>query len=334
MPNCTAYAWGRFFEITGTRPTLSTRDAERWYLNDSDGYNRGLTPKVGAVICWRKGSAVDDSDGSGHVGIVEAVNDDGSIVTTESAWGGYYWREKTRTNSDGRWGAGDAYTFQGFIYSPIDFDNVVGEVYNPKKVWDFLVEKIGNEYGVAGLMGNLDAESGLYANRLQGDIPYSEVSEQYTATVDLGIVSEYDFVHNGPNGGGYGLAQWTYSTRKQALYDMWKSGGYDSIGSLSLGLNYLWKELTEDFAGVLSTLKSATSIRVASDKVLSDFERPQGWDTEAKQLERLSLCQKWYDKYAGSAPDPDDPVNPTPGNPILPKKMSLLLLIAASRGGR
>ena len=36
-----------------------------------------------------------------------------------------------------------------------------------KKIWDFLMDKIGNVYGVAGLMGNLYAESGLKPNNLQ-----------------------------------------------------------------------------------------------------------------------------------------------------------------------
>ena len=31
-----------------------------------------------------------------------------------------------------------------------------------KKIWDYLIGKIGNEYGVAGLVGNLYAESGLF----------------------------------------------------------------------------------------------------------------------------------------------------------------------------
>ena len=31
LPNCTCYAWGRFYELTGERPKLSTSDAENWF---------------------------------------------------------------------------------------------------------------------------------------------------------------------------------------------------------------------------------------------------------------------------------------------------------------
>lgn len=122
IPNCTCYAWGRFWECQGSegsRPTLALHNAEDWY-NYSDGYSRGQTPKVGAVICWRKGNLWDDSDGAGHVGIVEAVYDDGTILTSESAYNGYTFRTKHR-NPTWNWDGGD-YVFQGFIYNPVTFD--------------------------------------------------------------------------------------------------------------------------------------------------------------------------------------------------------------------
>ena len=307
LPNCTCYAWGRFWECQGddgSRPSLSLNNAEDWWGHTSDGYERGQTPRVGAVICWRKGSAGDDSDGAGHVGIVEAVNADGTIVTSESAYNGYLFRTKTR-NPTSNWDGGD-YIFQGFIYNPVTFDGTssggtIDTSTNSGYIWVYFMEKIGNEYGVAGLMGNLDAESGLYPDRVQGDIPYSDYSKEYTAQVDNGAISEYDFVHNGPGGGGYGLAQWTFSTRKQALYDMYKSGGYSSIGSIELACDYLWHELQTSFPGVLSVLKSVTSIREASDKVLHDFENPAD-QSESVEETRAEMGQVYYDMYHGLMP--------------------------------
>lgn len=126
LPNCTCYAWGRFWECqgsSGSRPTLSLNNAEDWYAH-SDGYSRGSTPKLGAVLCWRKGALWDDSDGAGHVEIVEAINDDGTIVTSGSAYNGYLFRTKTRSD-DGNWSGGD-YTFQGFIYNPVEFSGSGG----------------------------------------------------------------------------------------------------------------------------------------------------------------------------------------------------------------
>lgn len=163
-------------------------------------------------------------------------------------------------------------------------------------IWDYLFERIGNEYGVAGLMGNLQAESGLYPDRVQGDVPYSQYSANYTADVDSGVISEYDFVNNGPNGGGYGLAQWTHPSRKQALYDRWESG-YPSIGCIDLALEHLWTELQYLFPSVLGTLMNATSIREASDVVLHDFESPLYQDPSV-EAQREALGQALYDEFA------------------------------------
>ena len=67
LPNCTAYAYGRIYEITGKRPNLSTGNAENWYgYNQSNGYYEyGQTPRLGAIACWSYGGS------GGHVAVVE-----------------------------------------------------------------------------------------------------------------------------------------------------------------------------------------------------------------------------------------------------------------------
>ena len=118
LPNCVGYAWGRWRELLGKKHKLSVNQAEIWYTNTSDGYKRGKTPKLGAVICWSKGSAKDYTDGEGHVMIVEKINSDGSILASGSDAGGsrFYTRKFTKSFS-----LGSKYKFQGFIYPPIDF---------------------------------------------------------------------------------------------------------------------------------------------------------------------------------------------------------------------
>jgi len=66
------------------------------------------------------------------------------------------------------------------------------------------MSKINNAYGVAGLMGNLYAESGLRSNNLQNtyEKTLGMTDEKYTAMVDNG--SYTNFVHDSA---GYGLAQ-------------------------------------------------------------------------------------------------------------------------------
>lgn len=168
-------------------------------------------------------------------------------------------------------------------------------------IWDRLMLEINNKYGVAGLMGNLLAESGLLPYRLQGDFSsdYS-VSLAYTQNVDNGIITEYDFVNNGLNGGGYGLAQWTFYTRKQALYNMKQSMNV-SIGSIDLALNYLLYELNNTYPTVLTTLKNSLTFREASDVVLHDFENPADQSQSVEEY-RESLSNSIYTEYAGSTP--------------------------------
>ena len=114
LPNCVGYAWGRFMEILGSTPKLSRRNAEDWYGYTADGYRRGNTPKLGAVICWRKGKTGTGSDGAGHVAIVEKINSDGSIVISQSGYNSKrFW---TSTIKSGY--ALSGYVFQGFIYNP------------------------------------------------------------------------------------------------------------------------------------------------------------------------------------------------------------------------
>lgn len=125
LPNCVGYAWGRFYEILGKAPKLSRANAEMWFIT-KDGYKRGQTPKLGAVICWRKGKAGWASDGAGHVAIVEKVNDDGSILISESGYKAFRFRTRVLRPS---YAIGSAYVFQGFIYNPAVKDAPKGKKY-------------------------------------------------------------------------------------------------------------------------------------------------------------------------------------------------------------
>ncbi len=168
-----------------------------------------------------------------------------------------------------------------------------------KTVWDFLLGKIGNACGVAGLMGNLYAESGLRADNLQNSFEKKLGLDDrtYTLAVDTGAYG--NFVGDGA---GYGLVQWTYWSRKQALLDFAKGGGR-SIGDLQMQLDFLWKELKEGYSGVLSVLQSAGNVRQASDAVLLRYERPT--DTSAAvQVKRAGYGEGYYEKYVGSVKKP------------------------------
>ena len=159
-------------------------------------------------------------------------------------------------------------------------------IWNNLKVW------IENDYGVAGLMGNLYAESGLRSNNLQNTYEKSlGLSDaEYTAKVDDG--SYINFIKDSA---GYGLAQWTYWSRKQMLKEFadWLN---TSIGDLQMQLSFLQKEITQNYASMLKTLQGAKSVKEASDAVLTVYERPadQGDSVKSK---RASYGQKYFDQF-------------------------------------
>ena len=142
---------------------------------------------------------------------------------------------------------------------------------NEEKIWNFLTGKGLNSYGAAGLMGNLFAESGLNPHNLQNtyEKKLGYTDDSYTDAVDSGKYT--GFTHDSA---GYGLAQWTYWSRKEALLNYVKAAG-TSIGDLETQLGFLWKELAESYTAVLAVLKKATSVRQASDAVLLKYEQPK-----------------------------------------------------------
>ena len=134
LPNCTAYAWGRWYELfdkynKGTKPEyLSHGNAEDWYpynknLSSDKQYPYGSEPKLGSIVCYN-----DPVEDKGHVAIVEKITkkDNGviEIETSNSGYGDSSWFFYLDTgSSNGKWcsKARDRYEFQGFIYLPFTF---------------------------------------------------------------------------------------------------------------------------------------------------------------------------------------------------------------------
>ena len=170
------------------------------------------------------------------------------------------------------------------------------------RIWSVLISMTGgNQYGAAGLMGNLFAESALNPKNLQQSFEkkLGYTDDSYTAAVDSGTYT--NFVHDGA---GYGLAQWTYWSRKDALLG-YAQGSGRSVGDLGLQLIFLSKELRTNYAGVLEKLRGAKSVRAASDAVLTGYERPKDQSEKAK-VKRAEYGQRYYDTYATSTKKESD----------------------------
>lgn len=130
--NCVGAANGRFNEIydeinktTGCKwqfkcnAELFPEQAEKY------GLAMGSVPKPGAIGVLQKGETLSKEDGYGHVFSVEKVLDYNpkayKVYTFES---GYDTKRtvatwnSTRSNTNGRYGAGSKYKFRTFIYNP------------------------------------------------------------------------------------------------------------------------------------------------------------------------------------------------------------------------
>ena len=84
LPNCTCYAWGRWYELLGSKPKLCINNASDWYYYP-DGYLRVDVPSKGDIACF-----INDTNGIGHVAVVEDVDLNGTILTSNSNYGGSY----------------------------------------------------------------------------------------------------------------------------------------------------------------------------------------------------------------------------------------------------
>lgn len=163
---------------------------------------------------------------------------------------------------------------------------------NDKVIWDYLIDIGLSPYGAAALMGNLYAESALNPFNLQnsGNLKLGMTDEEYTVAVDNGSYS--NFVYDSV---GYGLAQWTYWSRKESLFNYAKTRR-SSIGDLHMQLDFLCTEL-KGYKAVWNALRAATSIKEASDAVMTGYEKPADQSEPAKQ-KRAKFGQKFYDLYA------------------------------------
>lgn len=150
---------------------------------------------------------------------------------------------------------------------------------NAEKIW-FYFRNLGySEFSTAAAMGNIAVETAdTFDSRIvQGDIPFSQFSIDYTNKVDSGEVSKNDFMHHGPNGGGYGLVQFTYYSRKETLYNHAKETS-TSVGDLKTQLETImiefegWKS-----SSTYKTWKECSSesqLDTATLAFMKGYERP------------------------------------------------------------
>lgn len=145
-----------------------------------------------------------------------------------------------------------------------------------KSIYTALVAAGLSPEGACGLMGNFKAESGMLPNNAQNGLTRL-TDEEYTAAANNGTI---DFVGDSI---GYGLAQWTFWSRKQGLLNAARSRGV-SVGDMQLQLDFCMHELKTEYKGVWDKLCGEITVYDAAAVVCTDYERPahNNIDTRAK----------------------------------------------------
>lgn len=119
LSNCVGYACGRFNEIIGSMnyPYLNCNAENFIERAISAGLSVANKPSLGGIMVWKNGT-LSGNDGAGHVAIVERIDSENQIYTSESSYGSTAFWNQIRTNSNGRWGLSNGYTFRGCIINP------------------------------------------------------------------------------------------------------------------------------------------------------------------------------------------------------------------------
>lgn len=185
-----------------------------------------------------------------------------------------------------------------------------------KIIWDTFIKAGFPEVSAAGFIGNLQAESALKPNNLQNSYEKSLGMDDitYTAAVDNKSYSKSSFYNDKA---GYGLAQWTYWSRKKAMYEYIIEKNKKSIGNAAAQMDFLLYELTTNYSGLVTKLKNCKTIKEASDLVLTQFEKPADQSDSVKN-KRVSYGQEFYNRFHGSGSSTSEPSSDgLPSSPFL-----------------
>ena len=129
--------------------------------------------------------------------------------------------------------------------------------------------------GAAGCTANILHESNGRPNNVENTCPLSD--EEYTRRVDDGGYTDF-----AGDAYGYGICQWTYYTRKEALLKYAREHGV-SIADEDMQFQFMARELRERYAFVWNTLITTSDPYEAGYVMCEKFERPKGGETSAKQ---------------------------------------------------
>lgn len=155
--------------------------------------------------------------------------------------------------------------------------------------------------GACGLMGNFQAESAMRSNNVEDRSGMDD--ERYTALADSG---SYDFLTDYGKHYGYGLAQWTLSSRKENLLNMAKKRGV-SVSDETMQVDFAIWELSNQFPGVWQILTTSHDLYECSRIVCVQYELPAVNNVDV----RYRYARDFFAQQAGGS-DSDPAPAPQP----------------------
>ena len=141
----------------------------------------------------------------------------------------------------------------------------------------------GNETAVYGVMCALMAESGCSPTATEATGKWGISAADYTAQVNDGTVTKEEFInstYNGVQGArGYGIAQWSTTGRKKALYEFAESwatekGETFDIGGIDMQVAHLQETINTSYPSMKEALIKEKDIVAACYIWISTYEKP------------------------------------------------------------
>lgn len=182
-------------------------------------------------------------------------------------------------------------TYYGSLFSQSEPLSASEMTVNAKYIFSALTSKGWTLNAIAGMLGNMQAESTINSGRWQSD--------------DVGNISL-----------GYGLVQWTPSTK----YTDWCSEqGYSDPSEMDNGISRILYEVENAVQWIptdaypYSFKEFSTSTKTVDELAkafLLCYERPAD-QSESVQDYRSSLAKIWYQVLSGETPSEPDPDTPT-----------------------
>jgi hypothetical protein len=150
-----------------------------------------------------------------------------------------------------------------------------------KYIFDFFVTQGLSPAGAAAIMGNINAESGFDPAVFEGGA---------------------DSGGNPVDGVGFGLIQWTFTSRQAPLVALAKKAGVKPT-DVDIQLQYVMQELKDSYQSVYDVLKNSTDVANATEVFMKDYEAPLDQSASAV-AGRVAGARAYLSEYGGGVSAP------------------------------